>query len=106
MNTFGKTRPLTVDDFANFEKAFGKEALTRAFADGRIVKASSLRMTLHVSTVEWYPDLAAASIAAISPASRSTGASPRRIANAVIISITSVAPPHTASSSQRKRERR
>ncbi|HEX3807853.1 MAG TPA: winged helix DNA-binding domain-containing protein [Gaiellaceae bacterium] len=45
-------------------EGFGKDALTQALADGRIVKASSLRMTLHVATVEWYPDLAAAAIAA------------------------------------------
>jgi hypothetical protein len=53
---------------------FRKEALTRAFADGAVVKAQTLRITLHVSTASDYPDLVAASMEArpgrIAPAVR------------------------------------
>jgi len=45
-------------------EGFRKEALSRAFVSGAAVKAQSLRITLHVSTAERYPDLAAASMAA------------------------------------------
>jgi DNA glycosylase AlkZ-like len=43
-------------------QGFRKEQLTQAFADGSIVKASTLRSTLHVSTRDDYPAVAAAYI--------------------------------------------
>jgi len=53
---------------------FRKEALTRAFGEGSIVKAQTLRITLHVSAASDYPDLVAASMDArpgrIAPAVR------------------------------------
>jgi hypothetical protein len=43
---------------------FRKVALTHAFVDGTIVKAQSLRLTLHVASAERYPDLVAGSMSA------------------------------------------
>ncbi|MFL5954080.1 MAG: DNA glycosylase AlkZ-like family protein [Gaiellaceae bacterium] len=43
---------------------FAKDSLTGALVDGSIVKAQTLRITLHVSTADNYPDLVAASMAA------------------------------------------
>ena len=45
-------------------EGFRKEQLTRAFVDGSIVKAMSLRMTLHVAAADVFPDLLAASMVA------------------------------------------
>ena len=42
--------------------SFGKEQLTRALVDGSVVKATSMRETLHVTTRELYADLVSAQI--------------------------------------------